>query len=136
MMFELVEETPNVIGLLKPKFGDKLRRSKLSDKGKKIFNNIRQRCLESGRLYIIDDPAEVGVTEVIAISDINITMGMASPSTIALLCGKTGLYYDTTGNDYHPFTKKYRNKVVFDNKRDAFYHQAWQIKNPRLETPF
>ena len=87
---------------------------------KDIFNNIKQRCSESGRFYFIDNPREIAVTEVIAISDINITMGMGSPSTIALLCGKIGLYYDTTGNDHHPFTKKYRNKVVFDSKSELF----------------
>ena len=90
------------------------------NKGKEIFNNIKEKCLGSGRFYFIDNPREVAVTEVIAISDINITMGMGSPSSIALLCGKIGLYYDTTGNDYHPFAQKYRNKVVFDNKRDLF----------------
>ena len=120
MMFELVNENMNVIGIVKPMIEDKRKRSVMSDKAKEVFNNIKQRCSESGRLYFIDDPREVFVTEVIAISDINITMGMCSPSTIALLCGKIGLYYDTTGNDYHPFAKKYRNKVVFDNKRDLF----------------
>jgi len=120
MMFELIEENTNVIGIVKPKVGDKDKRSKLSDKGKEIYNDIKQRCSESGRLYFIDNPREVGVTEVIAISDINITMGMGSPSAIALLCGKIGLYYNTTDDDYHPFARKYKNKVVFDNKRDLF----------------
>lgn len=120
MMLELISGNMNVIGIVKPKIGDEGRYRILSDKGKEIFNNIKEKCLESGRLYFIDNPGEVAVTEVIAISDINITMGMSSPSTIALLCGKIGLFYDTTGNDYHPFTKKYRNKVVFDNERDLF----------------
>ncbi|MBA7698336.1 hypothetical protein ES703_107013 [subsurface metagenome] len=120
MMLELVEENRNVIGIIKPKYGDKLKLNILSNKGREIFNNIKQKCSESGRLYFIDEPREVAATEVIAISDINITMGMGSPSTIALLCGEIGLYYDTTGNDYHPFTQKYRNKLVFDNKRDLF----------------
>ena len=120
MMFELIEENTGVIGILKPKFGDEIRYTLLSDKGQEIFKNIKQRCLESGRFYFIDNPQEVGITEVIAISDVNITMGMTSPSTIALLCGKIGLYYDITGNISHPFAQKYSNKVVFDNKRDLF----------------
>ncbi len=120
MMFDLIEENRNVIGILKPKVGDGDKRLMLSAKGREIYNNIKQRCSESGRLYFIDNPREVGVTEVIAISDINITMGMGSPSIIALLCGKIGLYYDTTGDDYHSFAQKYRNKVVFDDKRDLF----------------
>jgi len=120
MMFELIEENTNVIGIMKPKVGDKDKRRKLSDKGKEIYNDIKQRCSESGRLYFIDNPREVAVTEVIAVADLNITMGMGSPSSIALLCGKIGLYYDTTGDEYHPFAQRYRNKVVFDNKRDLF----------------
>ncbi|MEI6632171.1 MAG: hypothetical protein WCL25_06130, partial [bacterium] len=43
-----------------------------------------------------------------------------SPSTIALLCGKVGLYYDTTGSDHHPFAQQYRNIVTFDSKRNLF----------------
>ncbi|MAF85139.1 MAG: hypothetical protein CL875_03055 [Dehalococcoidales bacterium] len=120
MMFELIEENRNVIGIMKPKVGDGDKRLMLSAKGKEIYNNIKQRCSESGRFYFIDNPREVGVTEVIAISDINITMGMGSPSSIALLCGKIGLYYNTPGDDYHPFARKYKNKVVFDNKRGLF----------------
>jgi len=120
MMLELVEENINVIGIMKPKYGEKIKGRILSSKGREIYSNIKQKCSENGRLYFIDEPREIAVTEVIAISDVNITMGMGSPSTIALLCGKTGLYYDTTGNDYHPFARRYRNKLVFDNKRALF----------------
>jgi polysaccharide biosynthesis PFTS motif protein len=117
MMSELIDDKKDVIGIFKPKWvGD----TNMSANGKGNFNSIKQRCLESGRFYFIDNPREVAVTEVIAISDINITMGMGSPSTIALLCGKIGLYYDTTGNDYHPFTQKYRDRVVFNDKRELF----------------
>jgi len=120
MMSELIDERKDVIAILKPKLGNE-KYDTLSNKGEEIFTSIKGKCLESGRFYFIDNPREVAVTEVIAISDVNITMGMCSPSTIALLCGKTGLYYDTTGNDYHPFTtNKYRNKLVFDNKRALF----------------
>jgi len=121
MMFELIEQRKDTIGILKPKLGDEnMYSSRLSDKGKEIFNNIRQKCSESGRFYFINNPREVSVTEVIAISDINITIGMCSPSTIALLNGKIGLYYDTTGNNHHPFANKYKNKLVFDNKTALF----------------
>ncbi len=120
LMFEIVDGNKNVIGIMKPKVADRVKHLKLSDKGDEIYNKIRQRCLENGRVYFIDNPSEFAVTEVIAISDINITMGMGSPSTIALLCGKIGLYYDTTGSDYHPFTRRYRKKLVFDNKGDLF----------------
>jgi hypothetical protein len=120
MMLELVSKNPNVIGILKPKMGDENKLSIMSEKGKETFKNIKQRCLETKRIFFIEDPRQVVPTEIFAISDINITMGMGSPSNIALLCGKTGLYYETTGNDQHPFTEKYKNKLVFDNKPDLF----------------
>jgi len=120
MMFELIDQRKDAIGILKPKLGTENQYRRMSDKGKETFNNIKQMCSESGRFYFIDNPREVGVTEVIAISSINISMGMGSPSTIALLSGKVGLYYDTTGSDCYPFAKEYKNKLVFDNKRDLF----------------
>jgi hypothetical protein len=48
-------------------------------------------------------------------ADVIISLGINSPSTIALLCGKEALYYDTSGNDQHPFSK-YKNQIVFDDK--------------------
>lgn len=119
MMAELIEERKDVIGILKPKSGNE-KYDALSDKGREMFTDLKGRCLGSGRFYFIDNPTEIAVTEVIAISDLNITMGMGSPSTIALLCGKVGLYYETTGNDCHPFAKKYKNRVVFENKKNLF----------------
>jgi hypothetical protein len=120
MMFELVNENTNAIGILKPKMRDEIKLSMMSDKGKETFRKIKQRCLESGRHYFIEDPVPVAPTEVIAISDVNISMDMSSPANIALLCGKIGLYYDTTGNDQHPLAKKYRNKIVFNDKQELF----------------
>ena len=117
MMLEIIEKHTNVIAILKPQTGNEWY-APLSDKGREVLTNIKRKCLESQRFYFIDNPGEIAVTEVIAISDINITMGICSPSTIALLCGKIGLFYDITGNDYHPFIGKYGNKVVFNNRRD------------------
>ena len=52
----------------------------------------------------------------IAGSDIVITMGMTSPSTIALTLHKEAVFYDITGNNQHPMTK-YLNSVVFSDKK-------------------
>ncbi len=35
-----------------------------------------------------------------------------------MLCGKIGLYYDTTGNNQHPFAQKYGNIIAFRNRKD------------------
>jgi hypothetical protein len=43
-------------------------------------------------------------------------MGMNSPATIALICGRNALYFDEICNDSHLFAKRYKDKIVFDNK--------------------
>ena len=48
-------------------------------------------------------------------ADLVISMGINSPCTIALLCGKEALYYETSGNDQHPFSK-YKNQIIFNDK--------------------
>ncbi len=116
MMSELIDEREDIIGILKPKSIE----YNMPGNARREFNEIRERCLRSERFYFIDRPREISAMEIIAISDINITMGMCSPSTLALLCGKIGLYYDTTGNDQHPFMKHYKNVVAFDSRRDLF----------------
>jgi hypothetical protein len=57
--------------------------------------------------------------EVIAVSNICISMGMTSPSTIANICGVIGLYFDQTENMQHPF-RKYRESLVFDKADKLF----------------
>lgn len=66
--------------------------------------------------FIYLDPFKYSIEEAIAISDICVTMATTSPSTIALICGKDGLYFDNTGNKNHPFAKKYENILVFEDK--------------------
>jgi len=61
-------------------------------------------------------PLKWSVEEILVVSDICINMGMNTPSTIALICGKNALYYETTGNNSHPFSMKYRNEIVFEDK--------------------
>jgi polysaccharide biosynthesis PFTS motif protein len=70
--------------------------------------------------FIYLSPSKCGVEEAIAISDVCITMGMTTPSIIALICGSNGLYFDTTENGYHPFARKYRDKIVFSDKELLF----------------
>lgn len=65
------------------------------------------------------DASEWFAEEAIAVSDVCITMGMTTTSTIALICGKDALYFDKV-NNYHPFAKKYRGSIVFDDKHSLF----------------
>lgn len=55
--------------------------------------------------------------ELIGVADIVITSGMTSSATIAIICGIEGLYFDRAGFN-HPFSKLFKNQVVFDNERE------------------
>ena len=116
MIHEFILERTDVIVIMKSKKGS-ADFAKMPDGGKQI-SSIKQQCIETGRFYHIDYPFEFDITDVLPLSDINISMGMCSPSTLAILCGKIGLYYDMTGNDQHPFAQKYKNILVFDNKNN------------------
>jgi len=60
------------------------------------------------------------VLEVIAISDVCVSLGMSSPSTIAIILNKPALYYNNVDNSPHPFYNKYKNKVVFEDEEKLF----------------
>lgn len=77
------------------------------------------------------DPLKWNVEDVIAMSDVCVTMGMTTPSTVALICRENALYFDNTGNCYHPFIKKYKNVIAFDNKVSLF-RQIDNILNERF----
>lgn len=79
------------------------------------YKKIREE-LFSFNNFIYLDPMKYCVEEAIAISDVCVTLATTSPSTIALICGKNGLYFDNTGNKNHPFAKKYENIIVFEDK--------------------
>ncbi len=71
--------------------------------------------------FIYLDPWEWSIESVIAISNVCVNMGITSPSTIALICGKNALYYDSTGNsEEHILFRKHAGTIVFDNKEDLF----------------
>lgn len=63
----------------------------------------------------------IQLESLIAESDIVLSMSMNSPATIALILGKEGIYYDTTGNRFHPFVQ-YKNHIVFDDKKKLLGH--------------
>ncbi len=90
---------------------------------KEIWNKLINR---SNFIYL--DPIEFGFEESLAVSDVCISMGLNSPSTVALICGKNALYFDDTGNKYHPFAKKYENIIVFEDK-DRMFRQLNNILN-------
>ncbi len=119
MMVELVMQTPNIIGVMKPKKIEDIVLKLLSDKGRQRFKEIRKQGDNLGRVYVVN-PLEVEASEVIAMADINITMGVATPSTLALLCRRVGLYYDATDNYTQPFSQMYKDELVFNDKEKLY----------------
>lgn len=91
----------------------------LSNGNKKKYLEKISFLNSSGRFAYYDISFQI--EPFIALSDMVITMGMTSPSMIALILGKEAVYYDMTGNDQHPMTR-YKNKVVFDDKEMLIGH--------------
>lgn len=81
----------------------------LADKLKTIQANVQK--LDN---YFELDPEKWSFVEAIGISDLVITEGMTSTSTIALVCGIDALYLDEAHYD-HRFTSLYKDQIVFDN---------------------
>lgn len=54
--------------------------------------------------------------EAVAISDVCVGLGMSTPATVALICGKDAFYYDNVNLPQHPFAKKYNNIIQFDDR--------------------
>jgi hypothetical protein len=54
--------------------------------------------------------------QMIAASDADVTLELSTPSTIALLCGKPGFFFNTVEEYvYHPLFSKYKRRPIFDN---------------------
>lgn len=121
---EFCEKHPDVNVLLKPK--------KAEDDVLAMLNgSVGRYSLTRDRLrhcknFTCLDPWEWSIESVIAVSDVCINMAITSTSTIALICGKNALYYDNTGNNEHPWVKKYGGTIVFDN-REALFAQIENI---------
>lgn len=115
---EFCKSNKSVSVLLKPKYTrEETLRSlgEASDKYNKIWDE-----LSAINNFIYLDPFKFGFEEALAISDACVSMGLNSPSTVALICGKDALYFDDTGNKYHPFARKYKDIIVFEDKNLLF----------------
>jgi len=104
----------NVNVLLKPKSSESYEK-KLSGENVDTYKKIWEELIKHDN-FIFLNPLQHGIEQTIAISDICVSMAMNSSSTIALICGKDGLYFDNTGNTCHPFAKKYKDIIVFEEE--------------------
>ncbi|UCD54840.1 MAG: hypothetical protein JSV93_04800, partial [Candidatus Omnitrophota bacterium] len=130
MIKKYCEENKDINVLLKPKTAESYE-SRLSRANRDRFKGLWDELIRCDN-FIYLDVSRWDIEEIIAISDVCVSMGMNSPSTIALICGKEGLYFDNTGNIYHPFAMKYRGKIVFDDK-DFLFKQIDEILNGKFK---
>lgn len=80
-------------------------------KFKELWQIIQQR----GNIVIVDT-AEYDPLHILAISDINVSFEFGTPSLMALICGKPGIFYNVLFNySFFSFYPKYFNKIIFDN---------------------
>lgn len=120
---DFCEANKHINVLLKPKKSEQETTELLQENFGKV-KKIKGELLGYENFFYLDPP-KYSMEEAIAISDVCVNMATTSPSTIALICGKNALYFDNTGNRYHPFVKKYKNIIVFEDEELLF----GQIKN-------
>lgn len=126
---EFCERNKNINIFLKAKRKEKAILEVLEDEIDQ-YKKIKEELFSFDNFNYLD-PLKWSIEEAIAISDVCVSMGMSSPSTIALICGQNALFFDDTGNIYHPFAKKYKNLIVFEDK-ELLYKQIDNILNGRF----
>ncbi len=102
--------------VMKPK--ELERYQKLSYSYKKRFIEIKQEMEMLDNVYIADCKKWTFI-EIIGISDVVISQGMTSSSTIAIICGKDGIYFDEYGYN-HLLARLFKDKIVFDEPEKLF----------------
>ncbi|OGC04169.1 hypothetical protein A2276_06115 [candidate division WOR-1 bacterium RIFOXYA12_FULL_43_27] len=112
---ELARHNPAIAVIIKPKIDVKYfeKHSRYSKQGLNEFAEIYANIKQCANATVIP-PAEWSFIEIIAISDVVVTQGMTSSATIALICGKEGLYFHQSYY-YHPFVEKFKDQLVFDD---------------------
>jgi hypothetical protein len=111
-ILHLSERRADLHILIKPK---ELRRyERLSPGKKQMFLKILSQLSAKKGVTVLDS-LKWSFIEAIAVSDIVVSQGMTSSSTIAIICGVPGLYLDQANYYDHPFSRKYRNSIVFND---------------------
>lgn len=110
-MLDLAAAEPGVRVLFKPKgtyFHDRF-----TDEGRRRFDALRAEAAGRPNVTVLDY-ARWSFIEPIAVSDLVVTQGMTSSSTIALVCGVDALYLDQACYG-HPFAAAFKDRIVFDD---------------------
>lgn len=102
----------NITIIIKPKRIN--AHENLSPEIKKRFLDVRQQLMNLGNVKIIEDVKRWPFIEILGVTDIAVSQGMTSSSTIAIVSGIEGLYFEQTGF-INPFSRFLKNKIVFDD---------------------
>lgn len=85
-----------------------------------LNESLKKRSIEiidflskTGNFYVLGYP-EWSFIELIGIADVVVTHGMTSSSTIAIISGIEGIYFDRIGW-HHPFARLFKDKIVFSD---------------------
>lgn len=108
-------EFDNVTVILKMKSRYNINGARYPSDIKSLFDKLWREIGEKSNIIILDT-SDYDPLHIIAVSDINVTLELSSPSTIALICGEAGLFYNVV-YDYasHSLYPKYFGRLIFDD---------------------
>lgn len=110
-ILKLAEQEKSNTVVVKPK--DSNSYNFLSPELKEEHLATLDKILKMKNVYFINEN-RWSFIEAIGISDIVVTQGMTTSSTVAIICGIEGLYLDQFGYE-HEFSRFCRDKIVFDD---------------------
>ena len=104
----------NVTVILKMKSTHNIYDAKYPDEMRPLFDQLWGEIKKRDNMLILDtsmyDPLHI-----ITVSDVNVTLELSSPSTIALICGEAGIFYNVIFDyAHHSLYPKYLDRVIFD----------------------
>ena len=105
----------NVTIILKMKSRYNINKAKYPESIKPLFKKLWKEIGGRDNIIILDT-SDYDPLHIIAVTDINVTLELSSSSTIALICGEAGVFYNVVF-DYakHPLYPKYYDKLIFDD---------------------
>lgn len=109
---EIAGQMKDITIVIKPK--GEANQYNFSEQGRKKHDEIYNKISKFHNVRIVYPNKGWSFIEIIGISDVVITQGMTSSATIAIICGKEGLYLQQADSG-HPFSKMFRDKLVFGN---------------------
>ena len=82
---------------------------------KPLFKELWE-VIEGRSNIIIIDTSNYDPLHIVAVSDINVTLELSSPSTIALICGEVGIFYNVVFDfANHSLYPEYLDKLIFND---------------------